>query len=797
MKSNQAIPHPGRSPKYLVSMKSRRQPEAIGNKALGLYLLLRKGYHVPETYVVTWHAYLDYLAGGDAVFANLRLELMPVIQDGYAYAIRSSANIEDSLEHSYAGQFTTQINIMGIEQTLTAIRTIWDDAQKESVQTYAQRILGGAKPLKMAVIIQEMVQPLISGVVFSKNPITTMDEVIVEAVQGYGTALVQEGCTPFRWVNKWGSWIQTPQTSPVDPTVPNKIVEETRRLVKDFHKELDLEWVYDGKQLFWLQMRDITSLQNVTFYSNRISKEMTPGQIKPLVWTVSIPNPSLAWVRLISEAIGENPLEPSQLIKLFHYRAYFNMAEFGKVFASLGLPRESLEMMMGVLPPGAGKPPMKPGIKTISKLPFLAKFIWDKWHFSPVLESRYPILYDEIHKFPIHFLGGSKDERWLIQQIDNIHILNREVAYLTVVTILLLAIYTSFYRRQLSKIGVEFQQIDLTEGNDEFKLYKPEFYLTELHLKYQQLPNETQLILQAGDYQVFQDMVGDEGLKTLVDEFLQRFGHMSDTTAHFCNPAWREKPGFILQLVAEYENPAVSANNRIKFQDLPEKPFLLRRFYQRAKEYLLWREKVSSLFSYSVMLFRAYYLAIGENWVEKGYIKDAEEILYLYDDEVRAAIKGEANWSDLQTNIGDRKKEMQDSKEAVLPEVIMGEEMPLVVFPATGKLIGTPSSKGYYSGPVCVIKGVDEFHKLKPGDVMVIPFSDVSWTPLFARAGAVVAESGGTLSHSSIIAREYNIPGVVSVLGAMNLKDGDLVTIDGYKGEIIIHEPLPLEVINE
>jgi pyruvate,water dikinase len=125
----------------------------------------------------------------------------------------------------------------------------------------------------------------------------------------------------------------------------------------------------------------------------------------------------------------------------------------------------------------------------------------------------------------------------------------------------------------------------------------------------------------------------------------------------------------------------------------------------------------------------------------------------------------------------------------------MGEEMPLIVFPATGKLNGTPASKGYYWGPVCVIKGVDEFHKLKPGDVIVIPFSDVSWTPLFSRAGAVIAESGGILSHSSIIAREYNIPGVVSVQGAMNLKDGDLVKIDGYKGEITIHEPLPVEAI--
>ena len=73
------------------------------------------------------------------------------------------------------------------------------------------------------------------------------------------------------------------------------------------------------------------------------------------------------------------------------------------------------------------------------------------------------------------------------------------------------------------------------------------------------------------------------------------------------------------------------------------------------------------------------------------------------------------------------------------------------------------------------------------GDVLVVPYSDVGWTPLFARAGGVIAESGGMLSHSSIIAREYHIPAVVSVAGATLLRDNTLVTVDGYKGEVLIH----------
>jgi len=73
--------------------------------------------------------------------------------------------------------------------------------------------------------------------------------------------------------------------------------------------------------------------------------------------------------------------------------------------------------------------------------------------------------------------------------------------------------------------------------------------------------------------------------------------------------------------------------------------------------------------------------------------------------------------------------------------------------------------------------------------VLIIPFSDVGWTPLFSKAGAIVAESGGFLSHSSIIAREYEIPAVVSVPGACLIEDDTVITVDGYHGDVLIHKP--------
>jgi pyruvate,water dikinase len=136
-----------------------------------------------------------------------------------------------------------------------------------------------------------------------------------------------------------------------------------------------------------------------------------------------------------------------------------------------------------------------------------------------------------------------------------------------------------------------------------------------------------------------------------------------------------------------------------------------------------------------------------------------------------------------------RKQEIAQVQDIILPEIIYGDVVP----PPEGqdvsrkRLTGIPTSGGYYQGQVCIINNLNAFDRMQEGAVLVIPYSDVSWTPLFVKAGAVIAESGGILSHSSIVAREYMIPAVVSVPGAGHaLEDGMLVTVDGYKGEVLI-----------
>jgi phosphohistidine swiveling domain-containing protein len=787
---------------YIFNLKSNHIPLTVGNKAYNLHQLLKKKFLVPVTYACTWQAYDDFLINGDGIFHQLRSELNRIIDPGKSYAVRSSANIEDSLEQSFAGQFNTLLDVRGVDQVLQAIREIWEDAQKEAIKTYIGKGNGSAKALKMAVIIQEMVAPKVSGVAFSKNPITTLDEIIVEAVPGYGIALVQGGHTPARWVNKWGGWISKPDDGQISLDLIQDVVDQTKRIAKAFKKEIDLEWVYDGEKLYWVQLRDITSIKDAVFYSNRMAKEMTPGQVKPLVWSVTIPNPSSAWVELLTEVIGKNDLDARRLTRAFHYRAYHNMAEFGKVFEGLGLPRESLEMMLGVLPPGAGKPPMKPGMKTMVSLPRLVGFMVNKWRIPGKLDEDYPRLFAETREFSVTPSTLGLSERQLIAEIDKIQKVNRQLVYYTIVSIMSMLVYTGMLRSRLKKVGIEFQNFDLTKGMDELNVYDPGQSLKILHEKYVVADPATQEIIQSGDYEAFLQSDLSAEFRNAYDDCMERFGHLSDATGHFGCPAWRENPGLVLKLIASYDPPKDDLHSRVSFDDLPKKSGMLKTFYKRARMFRLYREKFSSLYSYSLMLFRGYYLAIGEIWAGKGLIATPEDILYLYDDEVRACIAGQIDGKDFAQKIDRHKVALEQSKDAVLPEVIFGEEIPLMVASTSDKLVGTPTSKGYYTGPVRVVRSVEEFEKPKEGDVLVIPYSDVSWTPLFAKAGAVIAESGGILSHSSIIAREYNIPAVVSVSGALSLVDDTIVTVNGFKGEILIHEqvldkPPVVEEVNQ
>jgi phosphoenolpyruvate synthase/pyruvate phosphate dikinase len=781
--------------RYLVSLHSLRPPASIGNKALNLHQLWRKRYKIPRTSICRWNAYLDYKVQGPAILDSLSHELGQVIMPGRSYAVRSSANIEDSRQRSFAGQFASCLNVKGSEQVLQAVRSVWDTAESEGVQTYLQRNEQAASQLLMAVIIQEMVEPVLSGVSFSRNPITGQQEVIVEAVHGEGTRLVQSGFTPMRWVSRWGALLEKPEEDHLPGGLIEEIVERTKKIAQDMGRDIDLEWVYDGSQLYWVQLRDITALDHNDLYDNRIAREMTPGLIKPLVWSTTIPIHTRQWVRILNQLVGETHIQPERLVKAFHYRAYYNMGQFGRVFSSLGMPRDSLERMMGVLPPGVSRSKFMPGPSFLLKTPRLTGFVLDKLRFGARAEREYGQLREEAHA---HLVSLSEEDEPVVvlDRVDQIIHLQDKISYNTILSILLMQLYNGMLRKYLQGQGVDPSHFDLTDHWESLQAFHPNLLLADLHQRYLALEPQLQSRLRQGDLQSLEQEAGLSDFRQQFQDFLDCFGHMSDSTVDFTSIPWRESPEMILRLVCEFTPPETNQEKKIGLQEIRAGrlgyPYL-RFVYQRARRFRLYREMYSSLYTYTLMLLRDHFHVLGEHLVAAGLLSGWEDIFYLYRDELRSWSSGRAGGEDFPTLVEKRKAEMKQSRNALVPDVIHGDAIPPLIPANADKLEGIPTSGGYYTGRVKVVRGLSDFPKLEPGDVLVIPYSDVGWTPLFARAGAVIAESGGILSHSSIIAREYNIPAVVSVKCAMDLQDGALVEIDGYKGLVYLKDGLEPE----
>ena len=196
---------------------------------------------------------------------------------------------------------------------------------------------------------------------------------------------------------------------------------------------------------------------------------------------------------------------------------------------------------------------------------------------------------------------------------------------------------------------------------------------------------------------------------------------------------------------------------------------------------------MSSRYTFGYGLFRPYFVEIARRLVDSGALTDEEDIWYMTVDEVAETLRSPTDRTELADS---RRAEMEELRDAVLPELVYGDDF----VPSPGgsanhrSWTGTATARGHHRGPARVVEGLADFDRVEDGDVLVIPFSDVGWTPLFAKAGAVVAESGGMLSHSSIVAREYGIPCVVSVQGALQIPDGAIVAVDGYTGVVDVDE---------
>ncbi len=753
----------------LFALEAAADVDRFGNKAANLRWLMDQGAAVPRTWVISPGVHIT-ASQLDALAPRQR------------YAVRSSAAVEDGLDFSFAGQFTTKLDVDGREDVATAIQAVQTSAHRPEVATYLEHAGYEPATIEMGVVVQEMVPAVTSGVAFSRNPITGLDEVVIEAVPGRGDQLVGQGVTPERWVHRWGSFTEQPPSPSLPSSIAGEVVHQTRQIAGAYGQSVDVEWVWDGRQVWFVQLRPITGIDDITIFSNRIAREVMPGIIKPLVWSINVPVVNRAWIDLITEAIGPNDLQPEDLARSFGYRAYFNMGAFGDIFAAFGMPRESLELLLG-LPEGDDQPSFKPTTATMKKTPRLAALAVRKMRLARRADAELARLRSDYESFSDKQFGSATTEQ-LFDDIDELKRITTRAASLNIVIPLLANMSNGLLRRTLLKAGLDPEQIEIISMNEMAEV-NPQAAIAELGVAAASLAEHERDLVQARGY-----AAAPAFLRAQVDEFLERFGHFSMSGNDMSVPTWRETPDAIARMIVDtihHENPSQQMPWDEAERAVPPIWRLpARRLHRRTRRLIGLREHVSSLYTHGYGLFRPYFLELGCRLVAADRLDDADDVMYLTDPELRVAFANPE--IDQRGRVQSRKAEIETAELLDMPETIIGDDFIPVrrQLDSTGTLTGVPTARGRYRGTVRLVNAIDDFDRVAAGDVVAIPFSDVGWTPLFARAGAVVAEAGGMLSHSSIVAREYGIPCVVSVRGALQIPDGATVVVDGYEGTVRI-----------
>ena len=300
-------------------------------------------------------------------------------------------------------------------------------------------------------------------------------------------------------------------------------------------------------------------------------------------------------------------------------------------------------------------------------------------------------------------------------------------------------------------------------------------------------------------------------------DYLEEFGWRSDAF-ELSDPTWREHPLIPVNALQGYIHLDEEGDPDVCFQDAvqqrerllaqarerlapnPEKLARFNELYEAARYYLNVTEDHNFYIDqvgHGVM--RLPVLEVGRRLVLHGAITDENEVFMLFLAEIREGLAGK----NLRSLVAQRNAEIEKWSK-VLPPPALGDPPPPSDDPLAGaieKMFGMPpepsrdpsiitgiaASPGMVQGRAKVVCKLSEAGKVEPGDVLVCEMTMPAWTPLFSTVSAVVADTGGVLSHCAIVAREYRLPCVVqTIVGTTAIKDGMLLTVDGSKGIVRI-----------
>ncbi|NJO80450.1 MAG: pyruvate phosphate dikinase PEP/pyruvate-binding protein [Cyanobacteria bacterium RM1_2_2] len=770
-----------RGDRALQSLDQPLTAEKVGQKAATLSHLKRLGYPVPSGWV---------LPPGDDP-APFIAALDPSLDQ--PLVVRSSAIGEDSETASAAGQYESLLNITSVPALEQAVLRCQASYNLTTAAQYRQErgvVEGG-----MAVIAQIQIRGVFSGVAFSRDPIARQgDAVVVEALPGMASQVVSGQRTPEQyrvWISEAHPTLDAPETwqLPADQewpsegkgTVPQRLIQEVAHLARQLETHYhgvpqDIEWSYDGNQLWLLQARPITTL--LPIWTRKIAAEVIPGFIHPLTWSINRPLTCGVWGDLFTLVLGERAqgLNFEETATLHHSAAYFNASLLGDLFRRMGLPPESLEFLTR----GAkfSKPPLT---ATLRNVPGLLRLAGAEWQLRKDFEQEMRQFFDPgfaaLANQPDHLPPEA-----LLSRIQQILDLLKRATYYSILAPLSAALRPAILR-------VDPTQLDNSQTPEVSAVRAIQTLAESVR------PLSLNLETVSGDA-VFAALAETPAGQTVLrqfEQFLQEYGYLSEVGTDIAVPTWKEDPRPVQALFAQFLfNPPTGAT-----QSKPQPSNWKQR---QAQQRLNLKGRVTQVYSKLLAELRWSFVTLEQLWLEQGWLAQSGDIFFLTFDEIQQLIRTQT--PEFLPNLAQRRDQLEQDRQLTPPPLVYGNLPPMRVdlssrpdrLSPNQSLQGIPASPGQAEGQVLVLQNFQNFQDLPPIDrntILVVPYTDSGWAALLARAGGLIAEVGGQLSHGAIVAREYGIPAVMNVTNATRrFKNGQTVRIDGTAGVVGILESL-------
>ncbi len=757
-----------RAEQGIISLDDELDPAIVGNKAAKLSQMKRWGYPVPKGWVL-----MPYEDPQQLIEFLQPSELSPLV-------VRSSAIGEDSEQASGAGQYETVLNVTtteGLENAIAKVQASYNEPL--AVQYRRDR---NVTDTAIAVLVQQQVQSVFSGVAFSRDPMTQeQDAVVIEALPGSAVQVVSGRVTPEQYrafvVDTDNlALIQLEGQGRVPATLIKQVAYLARRLEDRYHGvPQDIEWSYDGQTLWVLQSRPISTL--LPIWTRKIAAEVIPGLIRPLTWSINRPLTCGVWGTIFALVLGKKAvgLNFNETATLHYSHAYFNATLLGQIFRRMGLPPESLEFL--TRGEKLSKPPLN---STLENLPGLLRLLmrelWLGREFRRDYRKYFAPGLSRLGSEPLEQLDSSE----LLARINYILDLLHRATFYSIMAPLSAAIRQAIFKVKDSKLdnsltpevaALRSLQYLAAKAKQQFPHFKPDT--------------------------VFANMAESESGQEILGEFeqlLQRYGYLSEVGTDIAVPTWKEEPQVVKQLFVQFMQGNEPAKNQERQAKRRSKGVVQRRVDLKGR--------VTEIYSQLLAHLRWSFVALEQIWLNSNLLSQPGDIFFLEFAEIKRLIEGID--TDLVEQLSDivklRRSQLAENGQInPVPLLVYGNTppaLPLRIAPLSPEQVlqGIPASPGQAVGKIKVLRNLQSMTEVDKEIILVVPYTDSGWAPLLVRAGGLISEAGGRLSHGAILAREYGIPAIMDVRNAtFILQDGQQVRIDGTRGIVEISNDLQPE----